>query len=155
MDNSVNTSRHIPDQQRSLTSRRPAGSLRRIARHCRAVILATLACLSLLAACATTSVKQTSSRSALPVPVKSIPAVTVTIKNFAFIPSHFTVSPGGTVTVENEDQVVHTLTADNGAFNTGNVTDGIPATFTAPTRPGRYPFHCIHHRYMIGVLTVS
>lgn len=151
----MNTSRRTQAQQRSLTSRRPVGSPRRIARHYRAVILATLACLLLLAACATTRVKQTSSSSALPAQPKPITAITVTIKNFAFIPRRFTVSSGATVTVENEDQVVHTLTADNGAFNTGNVTDGIPATFTAPPQPGRYPFHCIHHRYMTGVLTVS
>jgi plastocyanin len=37
-----------------------------------------------------------------------------TIKNFAFIPRNFTVSPGAVVTVRNEDQMVHTLTADNG-----------------------------------------
>ena len=151
----MNASRRTRAQQRSLTSRRPAGPPRRIARHYRAVILATLAGLSLLAACATTTVKQTSSLSALPSPAKPIATITVTIKNFAYTPGHFTVSPGATVTVKNEDQVIHTLTADNGAFNTGNVTDGIPATFTAPTQPGRYPFHCIHHRYMTGVLTVS
>lgn len=51
--------------------------------------------------------------------------------------------------------MIHTLTADNQAFNTGNVTDGLPTTFTTPTQPGKYPFHCIHHRYMTGVLTVS
>ena len=91
----------------------------------------------------------------MPSPAKPIAAITVTIRHFAYIPDHFTVNPGATVTVKNEDQVIHTLTADNGAFNTGNVADGIPATFTAPTKPGRYPFHCIHHRYMTGVLTVS
>jgi plastocyanin len=82
-------------------------------------------------------------------------AITVVIKNFAYIPANFTVTPGATVTVRNEDQVIHTLTADNQAFNTGNVTQGLPATFQAPMQSGRYPFHCFLHSYMTGVLTVS
>lgn len=82
-------------------------------------------------------------------------AITVTIKNFAFDPAHFTVAPRATITVSNEDSVIHTLTANNGAFNTGNVTQGQPVTFTAPAQPGKYPFHCLRHPYMTGVLTVS
>ena len=31
----------------------------------------------------------------------------------------------------------------------------MPSTFQAPTQPGRYPFHCFHHPYMTGILTVS
>jgi plastocyanin len=83
-------------------------------------------------------------------------ALTVTIKNFAYMPSHFTVAPGATITVQNKDPVIHTLTANNEvAFNTGNVTQGQPVTFTAPKQPGIYPFHCLRHPYMTGVLTVA
>jgi hypothetical protein len=32
---------------------------------------------------------------------------------------------------------------------------GLPASFQAPTKPGKYAFHCFHHPYMTGVLTVS
>ncbi len=85
----------------------------------------------------------------------STSAVTVVIKNFAYTPANFTVSPGERVTVRNEDRAIHTLTADNQAFNTGNVANGVPVTFTAPTQPGRYPYHCLLHPYMTGVLTVS
>lgn len=59
------------------------------------------------------------------------------------------------MTVRNEDQALHTVTADNRAFNTGNVTRGLPATFTAPTQRGAYPFHCLFHPYMTGSLTVT
>jgi plastocyanin len=82
-------------------------------------------------------------------------AITVTIKNFAYHPANFTTSPGATITVTNEDQVIHTLTADNQAFNTGNVTNGAPVTFTAPTQPGTYPFHDLFGSFITGVLTVS
>jgi plastocyanin len=90
-----------------------------------------------------------------PAAVHSVPAVTVVISNFTYMPRYFTVPPGATVMVRNGDQVVHTLTADNGEFNTGNVTQGLPTTFQAPTQPGRYAFHCFHHPYMTGALTVS
>jgi plastocyanin len=56
----------------------------------------------------------------------------VEIKNFTYMPRYFTVSPGTTMTVRNDDQVIHTLTADDKAFNTGNVTQGLPATFKHP-----------------------
>lgn len=92
---------------------------------------------------------------ARPAAVNPASAVTVEIKNFTYMPRYFTVPPGATVTVRNDDQVIHTLTADDKAFNTGNVTQGLPATFQAPMQPGKYPFHCIHHPYMTGILTVS
>lgn len=86
---------------------------------------------------------------------KGVAAITVEIKNFSYAPRYFTVPPGATVAVRNDDQAVHTITADNSAFNTGNVAQGVPTTFQAPTQPGRYPFHCFHHPYMTGILTVS
>ena len=85
--------------------------------------------------------------------------MTVVIKNFAYIPRDFTIPPGATVTVRNDDQVIHTLTADtwtsNKTFNTGDVTHGLATTFQAPKQPGTYPFHDIHYPYMAGILTVS
>jgi len=87
--------------------------------------------------------------------VQPVSEITVIIKNFAFDPADFTVPPGATITVRNDDNVIHTLTANNRAFNTGNVTQGQPVTFTAPLQPGVYPFHCLRHPYMTGVLTVS
>lgn len=87
--------------------------------------------------------------------VKAVAAITVEIKNFTYTPRYFTVPPGATVAVRNNDQVIHTITADNGAFNTGNLAQGVPSTFQAPTKPGKYPFHCFHHPYMTGTLTVS
>lgn len=77
------------------------------------------------------------------------------IKNFTYTPRNFTVPPGATVAVRNDDQVIHTITADDGSFNTGNVAQGVPTTFQAPAKPGKYAFHCFHHPYMTGILTVS
>jgi plastocyanin len=123
-----------------------------VRRH-RAAALATVVWALFLAACGSSSGPKTSS----PAPaasVKPASAITVVIKNFAFLPANFTVPPGAAVTVRNEDQVIHTLTANNMAFNTGNLAQGLPVTFQAPTQPGKYPYHCFLHHYMTGVLTV-
>jgi plastocyanin len=78
----------------------------------------------------------------------------ITIKSFAYVvPAH--VSPGEKITVRNEDSTAHTVTADaSGAF-TVNVPPSGTATFTAPAKPGSYPFHCTYHANMHGKLTVS
>ncbi len=109
-------------------------------------------CATLLAACASPSTKTSPPASAS---VQSAAEITVVIRNYGFVPANLTVPPGATVTVRNEDQAIHTLTADNRAFNTGNVSRGLPATFTAPTQRGTYPYHCMFHNYMSGALTVS
>src|SRR6185437_11960428 len=41
--------------------------------------------------------------------VNTVAATTVEIKNFTYTPRYFTVPPGATVTVRNDDQVVHTI----------------------------------------------
>jgi plastocyanin len=66
-----------------------------------------------------------------------------------------TVTPGATVTVVNSDSVEHTVTADSGnAFN-ADVGDNGTATFTAPTQPGTYAYHCTYHPMMHGQLIVQ
>lgn len=81
----------------------------------------------------------------------------VVIKNFAFSPDSFTVAPGATIEVTNEDPLAHTFTdqANQAIFNTGDIGPGQTKTVTAPTKPGRYPFYCLIHVYMTGVMTVS
>ncbi|WP_461186571.1 cupredoxin domain-containing protein [Arthrobacter sp. Z4-13] len=65
-----------------------------------------------------------------------------------------TVSPGAEITVTNDDVEAHTITADTGnAFDT--ITKVGTTTFTAPTEPGTYPYHCIFHGNMKGTLTVK
>ena len=82
------------------------------------------------------------------------PSSTITISNFTF--SAATVKAGATVTVDNtQSGVTHTVTADNGEFDTGNVDGGSTKTFTAPSKPGTYKFHCNVHASMHGTLTVT
>jgi plastocyanin len=79
---------------------------------------------------------------------------TVTIKNFAFSPSDFTVVPGAKITIDNHDSVTHTFTADDGSFTTGDIAPGRAKTITAPKKKGKYPYMCLIHQFMTGTLTV-
>lgn len=79
---------------------------------------------------------------------------TVIIKNFAFSgPS--SVGPGAQVTVTNDDSEAHTFTADGAGGFDVKVDPGASATFTAPMKPGSYPYHCSFHSNMHGTLEVK
>jgi plastocyanin len=78
---------------------------------------------------------------------------TITISDFAFTTPD-SVSPGATVTVDNKDSTAHTVTADGGGSFDDQANAGI-STFTAPDKPGSYPFHCNFHPGMHGTLVVK
>ena len=79
----------------------------------------------------------------------------IVISNFMFLPAVQKVRPGQTVTVVNRDQVAHTVSSSSGGFSTGDIPAGGSASFTAPDRPGTFPYICSIHQYMSGTLTVS
>ena len=82
-------------------------------------------------------------------------APVITIKDFEY-GAPLTVAPGAVVTVTNMDSAGHTVTADQGqAFDVDVKGSGGTATFTAPTAPGSYPYHCTFHPNMHGTLTVK
>ena len=133
----------------------PSPVARLITRRRRAAVaLATVGVAVLLTACGGSNGTKTAPATPASL-TTSTSAITVVIKNFAYLPARFTVPPGATVTVINKDAALHTLTADNEAFNTGDLTQGVPDTFHAPSRPGKYPYHSLLQPYMTGVLTVS
>ena len=86
--------------------------------------------------------------------VVKIPAGTGTNLNLNYSPSSFVLVAGvnNTVTFENQDSVVHTVTADDGSFDSGNIQPGQSWTYTFA--PGTYSFHCIYHSWMKGNVTV-
>lgn len=80
----------------------------------------------------------------------------IEIKNFAFHPASLTVKPGTSVTVTNDDQTAHTVTATGSKdFDTGDIAPGKTVTFTAPTAAGSHPYTCTIHPFMKGTLTVG
>jgi plastocyanin len=92
---------------------------------------------------------------ALTVPVGTASAATlpVTIAYQTFTPNAFDALPGDTVTWTNNGGRTHTVTADDGQFDSGDVPDGdhFTQTFTAP---GTYTYHCTIHRGMVGEVDV-
>lgn len=78
----------------------------------------------------------------------------VPIRDFAFEPSEIRIRPGETVRWVNEDPVVHTVTADDGAFDSGPIQpgEGYSRRFD---EPGEYPYHCTPHPFMKAVVIVE
>ena len=76
-------------------------------------------------------------------------------KNFAFVNKTYTVKAGETVTFKNSDTAGHSVTSDDESFDTDVVGKDQTATFKAPTKPGKYPFHCTPHPNMKATLVVE
>ena len=77
----------------------------------------------------------------------------ITIQNFAFHPASVTVRAGTVVTVINRDQTPHSLTANDGAFDTGSIGSGQAGHLTL-TRAGSFAYHCVFHAFMTGSIKV-
>ncbi len=81
-------------------------------------------------------------------------ANTIVVKNFKFVPATLSVKSGAVLKVQNTDGVVHTFTARNHSFDTGNIRAGATVTVT-PTKPGTIEFFCKIHNFMTGKLEVT
>jgi plastocyanin len=83
----------------------------------------------------------------------SAEGTTIVAKDFSL--TSITAAPGAEIEVENEGAKPHTVTADDASFDTDRVEPGAKATFTAPSQPGQYSYHCEIHPAMTGTLTVE
>lgn len=81
-------------------------------------------------------------------------AFAIEIKNFSFNPKDMTVPVGTTVTWTNMDSVAHTATADDGAFNSGNLNPGQAFSFQFE-KAGTFDYSCTYHPGMKGTVTVQ
>ncbi len=70
--------------------------------------------------------------------------VTVTLLDNMFSPKELHIKAGQTVVWVNKGQSVHTVTADDNSFDSGNLKVGAQFTHTF-TQPGRYPYYCQIH----------
>jgi len=77
----------------------------------------------------------------------------IVIQNYAYHPANLTVRAGTTITVVNRDMTQHTLTANDGAFDTGTLQPGQTKRLTL-RRPGTFPYHCQFHAFMTGTIRV-
>ena len=78
----------------------------------------------------------------------------VDISGFAFGPAELQIAAGTTVTWTNQDAASHTVTADDGSFDSGNLTTGQTFSQTFDT-PGTYTYHCNIHPSMTATIVVS
>ncbi len=78
----------------------------------------------------------------------------VTITDFAFSPATLTVAVGDTVTWTNQDTAAHTVTADDGTFDSGRLATGETFTETFDTA-GTYAYHCTMHPGMVAEIVVE
>lgn len=78
----------------------------------------------------------------------------VEIIDLAFKPDTLTVPVGTAVTWTNDETFDHTVTSDNGAFDSGNIAGGGKFSHTF-NQPGNYPYHCSIHTFMHGMIQVT
>jgi plastocyanin len=143
---------HTPSPQRGRRIRRAL-----LAAPACALVLATAACGGSGGASSAGTSSAMSSMSSGAASASSGTAATDTtihIEKFAY-QTPPSVSPGATVSVMNMDGEAHTVTADSGNAFDVMATPGKTVTFTAPSTPGRYAFHCTYHSNMHGVLVVK
>ena len=82
------------------------------------------------------------------------PAVkAVAISDYSFKPATITVAAGTRVVWTNKDDDPHTVTADDGAFDSKGLGQG-DAYARVFSKPGRFPYHCSAHPFMKGVVVV-
>jgi plastocyanin len=77
----------------------------------------------------------------------------VAIPGKTFAPSVIQVLVGDTVAWQNGDVTNHTVTADDGAFDSGFLAPGTTYSISFP-RTGRFDYHCTIHKYMTGTVVV-
>ena len=78
----------------------------------------------------------------------------VSIGSASFSPSSITVKTGTTVTWSNSVYELHTVTADDGSFNSGDLDYN--KTFSRTfNQAGTFAYHCNHHSGMKGSVVVN
>jgi plastocyanin len=77
----------------------------------------------------------------------------VEIVDFAYSPQTVTVAAGGKVTWRNEDADDHTVTLDDGSFDSGDIAEGKLKSESFKS-PGTFTYHCEIHPEMTGTVEV-
>jgi plastocyanin len=86
-------------------------------------------------------------------PAAARDTVIAEVRDFMFRPARLVVEAGTTVVWTNGGQVVHTVTAEDGSFDSGAIESGAKRAMLF-SKPGRFPFHCTPHPFMRGEVVV-
>jgi plastocyanin/uncharacterized membrane protein len=87
-------------------------------------------------------------------PASSSSTAQVIMKNVSFQPAQITVKPGETVEWKNEDIFAHTVTADDGSFDSGLIQPGQSWKMTVQ-KAGTIAYHCTPHPNMKATLLAA
>jgi plastocyanin len=79
--------------------------------------------------------------------------VNVVLRNTAFVPARVQINAGTTVVWRNDDQLIHTVTANDKSFDSGLLQPGKTYRRTFD-KSGQYPYYCLPHPFMKGVVVV-
>jgi nitrite reductase (NO-forming)/hydroxylamine reductase len=85
--------------------------------------------------------------------VSAVTEATASIGNLAFQPHTLVVATGATVTWQNDAAAVHTITSDEGWFDSGKLAAGESFSHQF-SQPGIYHYGCTNHPSMEGVVIV-
>jgi plastocyanin len=88
--------------------------------------------------------------------VSAAGSTSVSAGDYFFAPPSITIQVGGTVTWSNDGQTAHTVTANGGSFDSGNLDPGQSFGHTF-TQPGTFAYYCQYHRSLgqKGTVTVQ
>ncbi|HET9744589.1 MAG TPA: cupredoxin domain-containing protein [Chitinophagaceae bacterium] len=75
----------------------------------------------------------------------------ITIERNSFTPPSVTVMQSGSLLWVNSDSQAHTVTADDGSFDSGDIQPGASFSLTFNT-VGPYPYRCKYHSEATGIV---
>jgi plastocyanin len=81
-------------------------------------------------------------------------SVTAVVQDFLFQPARLEIAAGTTVVWINRGQVMHSVTAQDGSFDSGTFESGERRAITF-SRAGTFPFRCTPHPFMTGTVVVT
>jgi plastocyanin len=80
--------------------------------------------------------------------------VAIAMTKESFQPGNATVASGASVVWTNNDTIPHSVTADDGRFDSGAILSGKTFEWTA-SGSGEIAYHCIFHPSMTATLTIK
>jgi plastocyanin len=72
----------------------------------------------------------------------------------AYVPNPIIVSVGTTLKWTNNDNVAHTVSSQNNVWDSGNIAAGATYSRTFQSA-GSFPYYCVYHPQMVGIVTVQ
>ncbi len=80
--------------------------------------------------------------------------IEVLIEGFAYKPAEISIAAGSTITWQNKDSVIHTVTDRGNSFDSGNLARDETYSHTFEEK-GAFEYYCIPHPYMQGKIIVE